>query len=77
MIPLYIIIPVTGIILLFKGFNADKGHGGKNIGFGVVDTRTPINAYVTAGKVQEERLVGTHAATQVVQTAFVMRRIFV
>jgi len=42
MIPLYLIIPATGIIFLFKGFNADKGHGRKRIGFGFLLLSLPF-----------------------------------
>jgi hypothetical protein len=42
MIPLYLIIPVTGIILLFLGFNADKGQSRRRIGFGLILLSLPL-----------------------------------
>ncbi|ANE52309.1 hypothetical protein [Flavisolibacter tropicus] len=47
MIPLYIIMPVTGIILLLKGFNSGKGQGMKRIGAGVILLLLPcIHAFL-------------------------------
>jgi hypothetical protein len=64
MIPLYLIIPVTGIILLFKGFNADKGHGRKRIGIGFVLLSLPfLHAFLVDRfeKQNEKSLIGSYA----------------
>jgi hypothetical protein len=64
MIPLYLIIPITGIILLFKGFNADKGHGRKRIGLGFVFLSLPfLHAFLVhqVEKGNEKSLIGNYA----------------
>jgi hypothetical protein len=64
MIPLYIVIPVTGIILLFKGFNADKGHGRKRIGLGFLLLSLPVfhALLVSWGENKNEKsLIGSYA----------------
>ncbi len=64
MIPLYIIIPVTGIILLFKGFNAHKGQGRKRIVLGFLLLSLPIihTFIVSWGENKNEKsLIGSYA----------------
>jgi hypothetical protein len=64
MIPLYIIIPVTGIILLFFGFNAGKGHGRKRIGFGFLLLSLPFLHALLVQRLEarnETSLIGSYA----------------
>ncbi|SHF42633.1 hypothetical protein [Flavisolibacter ginsengisoli] len=64
MIPLYIIIPLTGIILLFKGFNADKGHGRKRIGLGFILLSLPFLHAFMVDRIEasnEKSLIGSYA----------------
>jgi hypothetical protein len=63
MIPLYIIIPVTGIILLFKGFNAEKGQGRKRIALGFMLLSLPVvhSFLVSWGDSKNEKtLIGSY-----------------
>ena len=63
MIPLYIIIPIAGIIFLFKGFNADKGQGRKKIALGFFLLSLPIihSILVSWGENKNEKsLIGSY-----------------
>ena len=76
MIPLYIIIPVTGIILLFKGFNADKGHGGKNIGFGFLLLSLPFLHAFLVQRIEtnnEKSLIGNYSLDSTIQVVLSLK----
>jgi hypothetical protein len=63
MIPLYIIIPVAGIIFLFKGFNADRGQGRKKIALGIFLLSLPIIHSIVVGvgeKTNQQSLIGSY-----------------
>jgi hypothetical protein len=63
MLPLYIIIPVAGIIFLFKGFNADKGQGRKRIALGFFLLSLPIIHSIIVGvgeKYNANTLIGSY-----------------
>ena len=71
MVPLYIIIPATGIILLFKGLNAAKGQGRKRIGFGLLLLSLPfLHALIVnqLDKQKEKSLIGSYALESTRQT---------
>lgn len=71
MVPFYIIIPITGIILLFQGFNTAKGHGRKRIGFGLFLLSLPFLHYLLFDQFEkrnEKSIMGSYTLDSTRQT---------